>query len=34
MADTNSTPTRQIAWINLTVPDAESVRDFYQHVTG
>jgi len=24
----------QIGWIDLTVPNAEAVRDFYQHVTG
>jgi predicted enzyme related to lactoylglutathione lyase len=24
----------QVGWIDLTVPDAEAVRDFYQHVTG
>ena len=24
----------KIGWIDLTVPDAEAVRDFYQHVTG
>ena len=23
-----------IGWIDLTVPDAEAIRDFYQHVTG
>ena len=24
----------QIGWIDLTVPDAEAVRDFYQSVTA
>jgi len=24
----------KIGWIDLTVPDAEAVRDFYQRVTG
>src|SRR5262249_19690384 len=24
----------QIGWVDLTVPDADAVRDFYQHVTG
>jgi hypothetical protein len=24
----------QVAWIDLTVPDADAVRDFYQQVTG
>ena len=24
----------QVAWIDLTVPNAEAVRDFYQQVTG
>ena len=24
----------KIAWIDLTVPDAEAIRDFYQHVAG
>ena len=24
----------QVGWIDLTVADAEAVRDFYQHVTG
>ena len=24
----------QIGWIDLTVPDADAVRDFYQSVTG
>jgi predicted enzyme related to lactoylglutathione lyase len=24
----------QIGWIDLTVPDAEGVRDFYRDVTG
>jgi predicted enzyme related to lactoylglutathione lyase len=23
-----------IGWIDLTVPDAEAIRDFYRHVTG
>jgi predicted enzyme related to lactoylglutathione lyase len=35
MADTSAAPaTGQIGWIDLTVPDATAVRDFYQHVTG
>jgi len=24
----------KIGWIDLTVPDAEAIRDFYQHVAG
>jgi predicted enzyme related to lactoylglutathione lyase len=24
----------KIGWIDLTVPNAEAVRDLYQHVTG
>ena len=24
----------KISWIDLTVPDAEAIRDFYQHVAG
>jgi predicted enzyme related to lactoylglutathione lyase len=34
MADPTTPATGQIGWADLTVPDAESVRDFYQHVTG
>ena len=34
MADPTAPAPGQIGWFDLTVPDAESVRDFYQHVTG
>ena len=33
MADDRPSP-GTIAWIDLTVPDAETVRDFYEQVTG
>lgn len=31
--DSTSAPGR-ISWIDLTVPDAEAVRDFYEAITG
>jgi predicted enzyme related to lactoylglutathione lyase len=34
MADDAKPGPGQIGWIDLTVPDAEAVRDFYQDVTG
>ena len=34
MAAENAPALGQIGWIDLTVPDAESIRNFYQHVTG
>ena len=34
MADAPKTPSGSIAWVDLTVPDAEGVRDFYQAVAG
>ena len=34
MADANTPAIGQIGWIDLTGPDAERVRDFYQDVTG
>jgi uncharacterized protein len=37
MSDTAAAPTLvpgQIGWIDLTVPNAEAVREFYQHVAG
>src|ERR1041384_4525221 len=34
MANTAVPGVGQIGWIDLTVPDAESVRAFYEHVTG
>jgi len=34
MADNAQPGPGQIGWIDLTVPDAEAVRDFYQDVTG
>jgi predicted enzyme related to lactoylglutathione lyase len=33
MSDTKL-PIGQIGWVDLTVADADSVRDFYQQVTG
>jgi predicted enzyme related to lactoylglutathione lyase len=29
-----SAKTGSIGWVDLTVPDATNVRDFYRHVTG
>ena len=34
MSDTKKTETGIIAWTDLTVKDAEGVRDFYQKVVG
>jgi predicted enzyme related to lactoylglutathione lyase len=35
MADPGTAPAiGQIGWVDLTVPNATTVRDFYQHVTG
>ncbi len=34
MSEHQSTPTGAITWTDLTVPDAESLRDFYSEVTG
>ena len=34
MADSPKPAPGQVAWIDLTVPNAEAVRDFYQQVTG
>lgn len=34
MADTSVPAVGQIGWIDLTVPNAEDVREFYVHVTG
>ena len=34
MADSKVLAPGQIGWIDLTVPDAVAVRDFYRHVTG
>lgn len=34
MADRETPGPGQIGWIDLTVPHAEAVRDFYQQVTG
>ena len=34
MSETPPPPPGTIAWADLTVPDAESVRDFYVRVTG
>ena len=34
MSETSPAVPGSIAWADLTVPDAESVRDFYAQVTG
>jgi len=34
LADTPVPPVGQIGWIDLTVPDADALRDFYADVTG
>ena len=34
MAEVAAPPRGQIAWIDLTVPNAEDVRAFYERVTG
>jgi predicted enzyme related to lactoylglutathione lyase len=34
MSDETASKAGSIAWIDLTVPDAERVRDFYCQVTG
>lgn len=35
MSDTPPVPAvGKIGWVDLTVPNADSVRDFYAHVTG
>jgi uncharacterized protein len=34
MAETTPPALGQIGWIDLTVPNAEAVRAFYEHVTG
>jgi hypothetical protein len=34
MHDIPKPPVGAITWVDLTVPDAESVRDFYSAVTG
>ena len=34
MADNRTLEIGSIGWIDLTVPDAPAVRDFYQAVTG
>ncbi len=34
MAEYTAPPVGHIGWIDLTVPDAVAVRDFYQSVTG
>jgi uncharacterized protein len=34
VADQQNTPTGQIGWVDLTVPDTEAVRDFYKDVAG
>lgn len=34
MAEQNQPTPGQIGWIDLTVPDAQSLCAFYQHVTG
>ncbi len=34
MAESAAPPAGHIGWIDLTVPDAGRVRDFYQQVTG
>ncbi len=34
MADRNSLEPGMIGWVDLTVPDAEATRDFYEHVVG
>lgn len=33
MADANTRLPGQIGWVDLTVRDAEGIRDFYQQVT-
>jgi predicted enzyme related to lactoylglutathione lyase len=34
MAETKTSQTGRIGWIDLTVPNAGAVRDFYEQVTG
>jgi len=34
MSDSKSPPVGSIQWIDLTVPDAPGVRDFYEAATG
>ena len=34
MADHTAPPVGQIGWIDLTVPNADAVREFYADVTG
>jgi uncharacterized protein len=34
MAETTAPAVGQIGWVDLTVPNAEAVRAFYEHVTG
>jgi len=34
MSDESKPPAGSIAWIDLTVPDASGVRDFYKDVVG
>ncbi|GAB5526841.1 MAG: hypothetical protein Roseis2KO_47130 [Roseivirga sp.] len=34
MSDKNESVYGTIGWIDLTVPDATAVKDFYTHVTG
>jgi uncharacterized protein len=33
-ADTSDVAVGRIAWLDLTVPDAPAIRDFYRHVVG
>ena len=34
MSDEDKVPAGSIAWIDLTVPDATGIRDFYKDVVG
>jgi uncharacterized protein len=34
VAETTAPAVGQIGWIDLTAPNAEGVRDFYEHVAG
>ncbi len=34
MSDDNKLPAGSVAWIDLTVPDAPGLRDFYKEVAG
>ena len=34
MSDTSRPPVGSIGWIDLTIPDAERIRDFYAAVAG